>query len=684
VLLLIAVVAAGSWLSLAARTQAIITADGYGTHETTPGQPFTRQGSAPLNTDGVVQIFVDTQTFGGENIEYTGSGALISDRHVLTAAHLLTIVNAPNLVVQQQIDLFGTGSEVRFDLAGAGGDQFVPIAGVSLHPDYFHPFIGYDIAVIELAQDAPASVPRYPIYTGDDEFELSFFVKSGYGQAGWGGDPQQRSVDNRKRAGFNAYEASELFWAESFAAAGLPNIYFLPEGTGLVYDFDNGFVNRDALGSIGVPGAGYGADEVFPSVGDSGSPGFILDPETMSYHVAGVTSFGTSVRTDFNFPFNDGTYGETALDTRVSAVAEYIQDVVSGAIPTVKARILDNGGTWVAEMDSELDHHVLRIADSTSGTPTTLEIRDGAIVGTDDSFPSTFGIELLDTSSLTMTGGELRGSLLAVRARDSSTVEVYDGMIRNPNTNTAVIELDDSSTARIDGGTIGGTELGAIQFGNSALTVTGGSITGEHTGVRLFDAATLTITGGSIIGESSTGIAIGPDTMATVMIHGGTISGGVDDLVNNSPQSRIQIYGREESFILPLGEVTAESGNITGVFADGTPFDFSFFRGGGGGIIELVAAAAGIPGDYNSDGTVDAADYVVWRKNVGGPAGTLPNDPDGGAIGSAQYNTWRANFGVSANSAESPSLPGSVPEPASAVLLILAAAAIFDVRRESE
>ena len=48
------------------------------------------------------------------------------------------------------------------------------------------------------------------------------------------------------------------------------------------------------------------------------------------------------------------------------------------------------------------------------------------------------------------------------------------------------------------------------------------------------------------------------------------------------------------------------------------------------------------PGDYNDDDFVDAADYVAWRKNVGEPAGTLPNDIDGGTIGPPQYDTWRA------------------------------------------
>jgi hypothetical protein len=83
----------------------------------------------------------------------------------------------------------------------------------------------------------------------------------------------------------------------------------------------------------------------------------------------------------------------------------------------------------------------------------------------------------------------------------------------------------------------------------------------------------------------------------------------------------------------------------------------------------LSIAAAGVPGDYNADDIVDAADYVVWRKNVGAPAGTLPNDIDGGTIGPAQFNTWRANFGNSSP----PAGVAAAPEPISLSLIILAA-----------
>jgi len=52
-------------------------------------------------------------------------------------------------------------------------------------------------------------------------------------------------------------------------------------------------------------------------------------------------------------------------------------------------------------------------------------------------------------------------------------------------------------------------------------------------------------------------------------------------------------------------------------------------------------------GDYNRDGSVDAADYVVWRKRLGA-AITLPNeDPTvtPGMVTSEDFDVWRSHFG---------------------------------------
>lgn len=69
-----------------------------------------------------------------------------------------------------------------------------------------------------------------------------------------------------------------------------------------------------------------------------------------------------------------------------------------------------------------------------------------------------------------------------------------------------------------------------------------------------------------------------------------------------------------------------------------------------------------LPGDYNGDGSVDAADYVVWRKNPGAFGG----DPAG-------YNTWRMNFGAP-DGAASVLGASAVPEPTAAILAVLAIA----------
>jgi hypothetical protein len=57
------------------------------------------------------------------------------------------------------------------------------------------------------------------------------------------------------------------------------------------------------------------------------------------------------------------------------------------------------------------------------------------------------------------------------------------------------------------------------------------------------------------------------------------------------------------------------------------------------------AVIANVDGDYNDDGIVGAADYVVWRKLLG-TTSMLPNDPNvGTTIDVDQYNTWAENFG---------------------------------------
>jgi hypothetical protein len=71
----------------------------------------------------------------------------------------------------------------------------------------------------------------------------------------------------------------------------------------------------------------------------------------------------------------------------------------------------------------------------------------------------------------------------------------------------------------------------------------------------------------------------------------------------------------------------------------------------------FMPISMGIPGDFNHNGRVDAADYVVWRKSDGTPAG---------------YSLWRTNFGRTSGSGSSIADAAAVPEPASIALLSVA------------
>jgi hypothetical protein len=76
----------------------------------------------------------------------------------------------------------------------------------------------------------------------------------------------------------------------------------------------------------------------------------------------------------------------------------------------------------------------------------------------------------------------------------------------------------------------------------------------------------------------------------------------------------------------------------------------------------LMLASAAVPGDYNNNGIVDAADYVVWRN--GGPLANEVTTP--GNVTPEDYDAWRARFGNISGTASGNLLATatSVPEPA--------------------
>jgi hypothetical protein len=151
-----------------------------------------------------------------------------------------------------------------------------------------------------------------------------------------------------------------------------------------------------------------------------------------------------------------------------------------------------------------------------------------------------------------------------------------------------------------------------------------------------------------------------PDTMIGLFDSNGTLLVTNDDagdegfsdlepeLGSDSPTPIDGIFGSGLRALIP-----ADGVYYVGV----TGFEDDDFMGNHAeqGLYALLIGLTGqedtsLPGDFNADGTVDAADYVVWRKN------------DGGQFDEADYLDWRTNFDRS--SAAGGSSLSAVPEPA--------------------
>ncbi len=136
-----------------------------------------------------------------------------------------------------------------------------------------------------------------------------------------------------------------------------------------------------------------------------------------------------------------------------------------------------------------------------------------------------------------------------------------------------------------------------------------------------------------------------------------------------------------------LFHVVTAAGGITGNFTAG---DLPLLTGGlvwgvnrTHSSLSLNVARA----DFNRNGVVDAADFVLWRKTLNQTGTGLAADGNGdGKVDDADYQIWRVNYG---NVAGTPPASGAfagavVPEPGAAGLLFVAGALLFSPSRRRQ
>jgi autotransporter-associated beta strand protein len=265
-----------------------------------------------------------------------------------------------------------------------------------------------------------------------------------------------------------------------------------------------------------------------------------------------------------------------------------------------------------------------------------------------DSGTNTFGGTITGSGTLTKNGNATQ----ILNGNNSlGAVDVNGGALVLNGVNT-------TGPVTVDGGMLGGA--GTI---SGAVTVNSGAHVSPGQSIESLDVGTLTVNSGAVLN-----FEIGPFGFSDQINVGGllTLNGGSINVIDagglNIMTYTLIHYGT-------LGGSVANLGTPTG------PAGFEYTLIDTGSSILLDVSAPGLPGDFNGDGAVDAADYVVWRSNetANNP---LPND-NGVATQVERFDLWRANFGAMSGGGTLSSAPAGVPEPGSAALVVVAGAMLL-------
>jgi hypothetical protein len=423
------------------------------------------------------------------------------------------------------------------------------------------------------------------------------------------------------------------------------------------------------------------------------------------------TLLGGMATVQFHHDYNVGDpSGPFGLGTLVANNGSNSQLTPTGGNRTIANPITMNTGFTVANLTgdtssvtftgpitfkSTADRLIQNVMPSAGGTLTL-----GSATG-----PSTF--TLADTAGRTVTFAgsgktvindviqDVPGIPTNIAVSNSSTT-TFNGP-QNTNGNFSVTGTATNTTAIINGTRSGSGTMTISATGSNAKLLVNGSKIGS--GAVTVTAGTLGGTG-SISGDVTNNSKIAPGAVAgtpgnltlTGNVTNGANSHWLIDL-SGAAADKLLIGGNLNLSAVDSLDISGAgtgsnwiiatyAGTLSGTFDNVTAGYTVNYGTGTNSQITLNAVAPGLPGDFNSDGKVDAGDYVTWRKN-NGTNNALANDNGlGTPIGQSHYDLWRANFGNPPGAGSgSGSSGGSVPEPGTMALFIAGLVPLICPRR---
>lgn len=343
----------------------------------------------------------------------------------------------------------------------------------------------------------------------------------------------------------------------------------------------------------------------------------------------------------------EGTGNLTVNDTATLTVDEFISvgDGANGnGVLTIDGATATVNGTLATVYLGYAGQGELRLKNgvtwSVTGDATLGEIADGTGIANIDA-----------TSSWSLSGGIAVGG--------SATDAGGEGQLNVTGTVTAGTSIevwDDGVATLIDGGKLNASQLSlnGKLAGNGSVTAT----TVTNDGVIAPDDGPLA-TGQLTITGALTQTAMGA---LKIDIVGTTPVTEYDKLVVSGAAS---LAGTLEVSLVDFNPALGQAFDILDWGSASGTFDTLTLPELDAGLawntLQLPTSgvlSVGPAGDYNANGVVDAADYTLYRDNLGTTT-LLPNDTTPGSVTNDDYAVWQTNFGAGA-----PSVAAAVPEPA--------------------
>ena len=353
--------------------------------------------------------------------------------------------------------------------------------------------------------------------------------------------------------------------------------------------------------------------------------------------------------------------GMTAVE--VGQLNQDVGDGSSAPNPTLISNWVSSGtgnwqeGNWDTILVPDGDDQTARFGDSTLGQSTVYMDGTATIKRIEFEHDSTYAISGPGSLTLDADTGSASIEVFAVGPNDQHEIEVDLVLADNDLDITAAgtTTLDINEPIALNGQVL--NILGAGTVNLNSGTTGGGSVTNSGT---LGTAGSSSI-GGSLNSTGTIDIDInGAGNLVqydSLIVSGNATLGGTLDI-----DLADGLATPDSITVLTASNITNNGITLGG--PDGNLFTIDPAALASGNLT-LVTGGGGLAGDFNGDGTVNAADYTVWQDELG-TTYTV-----------ADYEIWKGNFGATSATGSST----AVPEPAALLLCCGLVGAVLGIRR---